>query len=65
MTFQQEVTTFSHDTSTKVVILPLLPLNGCATDVKKVFHGMKMKIKMVSQLNSLACPCGQMVSRVS
>ena len=37
MTFQQEVTILSHDMPTKVVISPLLPLNGCATVVEKVF----------------------------
>ena len=52
----------SRDMPTKAAISPLLPLNGCATVVEKVFHGMK--IKMVSQLNSLASPCGQMLCKV-
>ena len=37
MTFQQEVTILSRDTPTKAVISPLLPLNGCAIFVEKVF----------------------------
>ena len=62
MTFQQEVTILSRDTPTKVAISPLLPLNGSATVDKKDFCGTK--IKMVSQLNSLASPCGQMLRNV-
>ena len=62
MMFQQEVTILSHDTPSKMAISPLLSLNGCAVPVEKVFRGMK--IEMVSQLNSLASPCGQMLCKV-
>ena len=37
MTFQQEVMILSRDMPTKAVISPLLPLNGCANFIKKVF----------------------------
>ena len=47
----------SHDTPSKVATSPLLSINGCAVPVEKVF--CEMKIEMVSQLNSLASPCGQ------
>ena len=62
MTFQQEVTILSRDTPTKVAISPLLPLNGCYTVVERFFCGMK--INMVSQLNSLASSCGQVLHKV-
>ena len=62
MMFQQEVMILSRDTPTEAVISPLLPLNGCANFVEKFFRGMK--IKMVSQLNSLDFSCGQMLRKV-
>ena len=36
MMFQKEVTILSRDTPTEAVILPLLPLNSCATVAEKV-----------------------------
>ena len=62
MTFQQEVTILSRDTPAKADISPLLPLNGSATVGEKVSSWGK--IKMVSELNFLASPCGQKLRKV-
>ena len=59
MAFQQEVTILSRDMPTKAASSTLLPLNSCATVVEKVFSWDEDK--MVSQQNSLAFPCGQML----
>ena len=62
MTSLQKVTILSRDTPCEVDISPLLSRNGCAVAVETFFR--RMKIEMVSQLNSLASPCGQMLRKV-